>query len=220
MPRALELFSGTNSVGELLRQNGWEVTSLDNRPKYNPTIATDITTWDYSQYPKGHFEYIHASPPCCEYSRALSTRPRRFENADPLALRALEIIAALQPKWWTIENPDGELKNRWFMEPLQQYLHKISYCKYSDDTTQFKYKKPTCIWTNLRWTPRPMCCKASPCEWVEGKTMHPVNAQKMQNPGRDQINFKTDDLGKLPPALVQEWVDAMRVHDPSEPLPN
>ena len=97
MPRALELFSGTNSVGELLRQNGWEVASLDNRPKYNPNITTNITTWDYTQYPKGHFEYIHASPPCTEYSRALSTRRRRFEDADPLALRALEIIAALQP---------------------------------------------------------------------------------------------------------------------------
>ena len=219
MPRALELYSGTASVSHVLQHNGWETVTVDNRAKFKPTIVADITTLDYTQFTKGEFDYIHISPPCTEYSRALSTRPRRLEEADKLALRGLEILAYLQPRYWTIENPDGLLKTRWFMQPLEQWLHKISYCKYSDHTTQFKYKKPTCIWTNLNWVPRPMCCKASPCEWVAGKTMHPQNAQKMQNPGREKVNLSTQQLGRLPHSLVQEWVDAMLVHSIPDTIP-
>ena len=169
--------------------------------------------WDYTQYPKHHFHYIHISPPCTEYSRALTTRPRRLEDGDRLAQRGLEILAYLEPRYFTIENPDYLLKTRDFMQPFQEYLRTITYCKYG-----YKYKKPTSIWTNIPWIPKPFCNKANPCEHLAGKTMHPVNAQKIQKPGRDQEDFRTDDLGKMPPALVQEWVDAMRVQDSQETL--
>ena len=46
MPRALELFSGTGSVGKVLREHGWEVVSVDCLHKFNPTICTDVGTWD------------------------------------------------------------------------------------------------------------------------------------------------------------------------------
>ena len=176
MLRALELFSGTGSVGDVLEQNNFTVTSLDNRPKCKPDILTDIMTWDYTQYPKRHFHYIHISPPCTEYSRALTTRPRRLEDGDRLAQRGLEILAYLEPRYFTIENPDYLLKTRDFMQPFQDCLHAITYCKYG-----YKLKKTTSIWTNIPWTPKPICNKANPCEHLAGKTMHPVNAQKIQS---------------------------------------
>ena len=44
--RLLKLLSGTGSVGEVFRERGWEVISLDINPKSNATIIADILTWD------------------------------------------------------------------------------------------------------------------------------------------------------------------------------
>ena len=53
----------------------------------------------------GHFDYIHASPPCVEYSVAKTTAPRNLELADTIVKKTLEIINYLQPKNFTLENP-------------------------------------------------------------------------------------------------------------------
>ena len=47
--RILELFSGTQSVGKVARELGWDVVSLDiedYKGKHAPTIKTDIMEWD------------------------------------------------------------------------------------------------------------------------------------------------------------------------------
>ena len=56
---------------------------------------------------------IWASPPCTEYSRALTRRPRRLEEGDRTAIRTLELIRDLRLRFWCIENPQtGLLKRR------------------------------------------------------------------------------------------------------------
>ena len=63
--RLLELFSGTGSVGEVFRERGWEVISLDR--DLPADIRCDIMDWDYRDaYPPGFFDFISASPPCTE----------------------------------------------------------------------------------------------------------------------------------------------------------
>ena len=104
MPRLLELFCGTKSVGRAFEAAGWEVVSLDIVSKFEPTILCDIRSWDYTTFP-GHFDMVWASPVCTEYSRALTTRPRRLLEGDALVLSALEIIAHFDPLMWVIENP-------------------------------------------------------------------------------------------------------------------
>ena len=48
MPRLLELFCGTKSVGRAFEAAGWEVVSLDIVSKFEPTILCDIRSWDVS----------------------------------------------------------------------------------------------------------------------------------------------------------------------------
>ena len=50
-------------------------------------------------------DMVWASPVCTEYSRALTTRPRRLLEGDALVLSALEIIAHFDPLMWIVENP-------------------------------------------------------------------------------------------------------------------
>ena len=114
MPRLLELFCGTKSVGRAFEAAGWEVVSLDIVSKFEPAILCDIRSWDYTTFPSGHFDMVWASPVCAEYSCALTTRPRRLEERDALVLRALEIIAHFNPLMWNLAT--GLLKTRPFME--------------------------------------------------------------------------------------------------------
>ncbi len=58
--RALELFAGTHSIGKALEGLGWEVVSVDLCPKHKPTILANVLHWDYTVYPKGHFDFIWA----------------------------------------------------------------------------------------------------------------------------------------------------------------
>ena len=147
MPRLLELFCGTKSIGRAFQAAGWEVVSLDIVSKFEPTILCDIRSWDYTQFPPGHFDMVWASPVCTEYSRALTMRPRRLEEGDALVLRALEIMAHFDPLMWVIENPaTGLLKTRPFMERLPWV--DVTYCKYGTP-----YRKQTRLWTNMRWRP-------------------------------------------------------------------
>ncbi|CAE7341101.1 FV3-083R, partial [Symbiodinium sp. CCMP2456] len=70
-----------------------------------------------------------------------------LEEGDHTAMRALELIQELRPKYWCIENPQtGLLKRRPFMCNLP--WSDVTYCKYG-----FPYKKATRLWHNLSWTP-------------------------------------------------------------------
>ena len=202
MPRALELFCGTKSVGKVLREHGWEVTSVDIAAKFEPTFCADVLDWDYTAaFSPGEYDYVHLSPPCQQYSSAMWKRPRRLDQADRLVQQGLRILDYARPRWWTIENPDCLLKTRPCMQPLAQFMRRVCYCKYSDGNPRWSYRKRTCIWTNLSaWTPRPMCCRACPCEWVQfphGK--HVTRVSKLH----------TSLTYAMPPALIKEWVASM-----------
>jgi site-specific DNA-cytosine methylase len=163
--KLLELFKGTGSVSKALSKQypNLQVWSLDIEAKSNATYTADIMNWDYKQFEEGCFDYIWASPPCTEYSVCLTTRPRRFDIADPIVLRVLDIIEYLKPKHWFIENPQtGHLKSRSFMSNIPYY--DVSYCMYGNPI-----RKQTRIWTNLQDFSPLVCCKNCPQITEHGK---------------------------------------------------
>ena len=115
-----------------------------------------------SEFAQGYFDMIWALPPCAEYSRALTRRPRRLKEGDRTAIRTLELIRDLRPRFWCIENPQtGLLKRRPFMANLP--FSDVTYCKYG-----YPYKKATRLWHNLPWVPEHLpCCARSRCAWVD-----------------------------------------------------
>ena len=133
----LDLYSGTGSVAEIFRDRGYVVVTVDIDPKYKADIQTDMLVWDYQgAFLPGHFDIIVCSPPCTEFSQAMTRRVRELDYADSLVQKALEIVHYFQPKFWYIENPQtGMLKNRSYMKGLP-YVD-VDYCCFSD----WGYKK-------------------------------------------------------------------------------
>ena len=102
--RILELFSGTGSVGKVATELGHEVAALDRDMAAD--IQTDILGWDYqAAFQPGHFDFIWASPPCTEYSRAKSRGIRKIDEANEVVKRTLEIIEYFSPEHYLTENP-------------------------------------------------------------------------------------------------------------------
>jgi hypothetical protein len=238
--RLLELFSGTHSIGKVAEEKGYEVISVDindySKKGYKkPTHKVDILEFDYKQYPIGHFDVIHASPPCCNYSqlqfawlgrirkingkRVIFTR-EILENlrkeSDKLLKKTLEIIDYFKPKYFIIENPNNsQMKNRKLLDNLKYDI--ADYCMYSD----WGYKKPTRFWNNIPNLKLLRCNKK--CEnIVQGTTIHKCAVGKNGKPTREKRakkhNKTLEDVGsgnnrlerfRIPKKLINEIFDSM-----------
>lgn len=144
--RTLELFAGTQSFSKAVRRASEdnEAITVDLLPKFSPTHVADMMTWDYRQYPTGHFDVIWASPPCTEYSKAKTHGVRDLAGADALVRKAFEIIDYFNPRVWILENVGtGLLVRR--MEDIRAGLamYTVDYCAYGKP-----YRKRTAFWSN------------------------------------------------------------------------
>jgi site-specific DNA-cytosine methylase len=148
--RMLELFAGTGSVGSVFKDHGWEVVSLDR--DLPADINCDILDWDYQNaFPPNHFDFVWASPPCTEYSRAKTVGTRKIEESNRVVQQTLDILNYFQPpSGWVMENPQtGLLKNQDCVVGVPYF--DIDYCKYG-----MPYRKRTRLWNSLtNFTPDP-----------------------------------------------------------------
>lgn len=201
MKRLLEIFCGTKSVGKVAEKAGFKVVSIDIDPKYEPTHLTDILKWNYKQYPIGYFDTIWASPPCTEFSKAKSTGLRNLEHATKIVKKTIDIINYLKPKHFIIENPVGLLRHMKVMEPLNQYKHTVSYCKYGTS-----YQKNTDIWTNKKFKPC-LCRKGNRCKNSRLTGTHSITVQKGRNKNYTPGTPNIYDRYKVPHRLVSELLE-------------
>jgi hypothetical protein len=208
MKTALVLFCGTKSIDRSLEAEGFYVQSLDMDPKCNPTWTANILEWEaWKDIEPGTLDFIWASPPCVQYSRARTTAktPRDLAGADRIVYRTLEIITYLRPKAYLIENPQtGMLKDRVVLS--HTIFRDVCYCRYSDGE-KHTYRKPTRLWGWLpTFEPRPMCTRKDPCEFSRtGK--HPTCAQRFC-PGSAKHRHTLSELYSMPKALCDEIANA------------
>ena len=171
--KVLELFAGTRSIGKAFEARGHEVFSVEwdeqfadidlHKDIYELTAAEIIEKF-------GRPDIVGASPDCSSYSIAAISHHREREANGNLAPRSdyakfcdrvnmhvLNLILALSPKYWFIENPRGGLRKMDFMHGLPYYT--VTYCQYGD-----RRMKPTDLWTNHPDPKfKPMCKNGDPC---------------------------------------------------------
>lgn len=138
----IDLCSGLGGFSAAFRDAGWQVITVDNDAKFNPTICADVRTLlNDSSFMVLRPEVILASPPCQRFSQAVHVWPLPgIGEALAIVGACLEIIIALKPKYWALENPaNGRL--HWFIgEPAKRLR-----------INAFGYRtvKPTALWGNI-----------------------------------------------------------------------
>lgn len=206
--RTIEFFSGTKSCSKVMAAHGHKTLTIDNDPSLEPDICADVLEMPLSYLNSGaDIGLLWASPPCQGFSvaaighnwtggaRGYIPKSESAKLSIALAKRTLEIVEAVKPKWWFIENPRGLLRKMPFMEIPGAIRHTITYCQYGD-----KRMKPTDIWTNAYWwKPRPPCKNGMPCHEA---------APRGAKTGTQGIQGARD-RGKIPPALFEEILSQM-----------
>lgn len=204
--RTIELFSGTKSFSKVAKDRGYGTFTIDNQKELKPDLCADILTMGLLYLPE-RIDILWASPPCTAFSvasmgyhwtggfRAYKPKTEGAKMGVALVEKTLDLIKALGPKWWFIENPRGVLRKL----PLMAGFRRVSltYCQYGDDRM-----KPTDIWTNVPpeiWTPKPMCKNGSLCH---------VRAPRGSRTGTQGLKG-AKERGVIPPALFNEIFDSL-----------
>jgi site-specific DNA-cytosine methylase len=166
--KVLELFAGSRSIGKASEILGYQVFSSDLINFEKIDYVTSILDFDINKVPFQP-DIIWASPPCTAFSVAaigknwtkdgdnyIAKNPRADFGLE-LVKKTIQIIEALKPTYFFIENPRGMLRKMPIMANLNR--QGVTYCQYGDTRM-----KPTDIWTNsLNWIPRPMCKNGDDC---------------------------------------------------------
>lgn len=167
--KVLELFAGSCSFSNVAKEYGYETFTTDYNDFDGIDYVVDILDFDINSIPFWP-DIIWASPPCTTFSIASCgyhwNAPDNQGNREPkteaakkgllILEQTIWILNELQPKYFVIENPRGLMRKMGAVEYLNR--DTVTYCQYGDNRM-----KPTDLWHNLDWTPRPMCKNGMPC---------------------------------------------------------
>jgi len=205
--RLLELFAGSCTFSEIAEDEfNYVTTTLDSGKelKTKEQLAKidyicDILDFKYETLPR--FDVVWASPPCTYFSvssighhwnKDHTPKTKEAEHGLRIVGRTIEIIDYLGPKYFFIENPRGKLRKLDIMQDIPRKT--VTYCQYGEARM-----KPTDIWTNLNWTPKPIC--------KNGDTCH-VSAPRGSNTGTQGM-ANSYEKAKIPKELCKEILEAI-----------
>lgn len=216
--KVLELFAGTRSIGKAFEAKGHEVFSIEwDRSFQDIDLYADIMTVTAEDIVRkfGKPDVIWASPDCTTFSIAAISHHRRLNtqtgNLDPVSDYAkfcdaldqhvLQLILALSPKYWFIENPRGGMRKMTWMQMLPRYT--VTYCQYElNKPVNERRMKPTDIWTNHPDPKfKPMCKNGSPCH---------ASAPRGAKTGTQGMKG-SKERSVIPEALCQHIVDICEI---------
>jgi hypothetical protein len=110
-------------------------------------VRADIRTYR----PAGRFDAVFAFPPCTHLA-ASGARWWQEKGVEAhreglsLVLACLRIIAAVDPKFWILENPIGRLTKGW--RKPDYTFDPCDFARYSSDPEADAYTKNTCLWAS------------------------------------------------------------------------
>lgn len=109
----VDVCSGLEGACQAMKENGWDVVTVDNDPKFSPTVLADIRSWSW----KGNRpDLMWFSPPCTEFAREFMPWCKTGKTPDLSIYQAcLRIIEETNPRFWIIENVKGAI--RYFGKP-------------------------------------------------------------------------------------------------------
>lgn len=213
MPKMLELFAGTRSVGREFERDGWETYSVEWDKKFKDiSLYADIsklTAEDIVKLCKGVPDVIWLSPDCTSYSVSAIFHHRE-KKGDTLAPKSdyakfcdatnehvMELLEELKPKYFFIENPRAGMRKMDFITERERSgfmtRYTVTYCQYSD----FRMK-PTDIWTNH---PNPQF--KPPCHY--GDTCHEKAPRGSRNGSQRLKNAM--ERARIPEKLCRHIVE-------------
>ncbi len=69
-------------MGRVYEKVRFELVSVDINSKFKSTVITDVLEWDYSgAFSPECFDVVFECPPCEQFSRARTTKPRDLASA-------------------------------------------------------------------------------------------------------------------------------------------
>jgi hypothetical protein len=122
----IDLFAGLGGASEAFVQHpDWNVVRIDNNPdliEHVPDLqlmSIEEVHANLSVYQGMKIDLIWASPPCTDFSNGYSSPKSKWARENPdqeykpdmtLLKLTIEIIEALKPRYWIIENVKGSQK--------------------------------------------------------------------------------------------------------------
>lgn len=206
--KVLELFAGTRSIGRAFEARGHEVYSVEwDKSFADIDLYADIgkLTADEILRDFGRPDVIWASPDCATYSVAalghhrdgITPKTEYARFCDAVNAHVVDLILALRPRYWFVENPRAMMRKMPFIDRLlcdgRGTRHTVTYCKYGE-----KRMKPTDIFTNHP-DPRfiPPCKNGDPCH---------ERAPRGSRTGTQGIDG-SKDRARIPAALCNHIVE-------------